>query len=174
MVIPLNEDEVVASPSNAEADEHVKAGESGEVPAVDLREVECSAEEIAAPLNEVGMATTVITEDEPDRVKCSLKKVIRTAVPLSFVTPAPDTVREPMPTIPLVSKRETLIIGASPDEGPIHGHDYSSFTSVGKKEIILCDDNDDNDLADEDAVSISLLMKKGNPSIGKNVDESSS
>ncbi|KAL5816467.1 hypothetical protein ACOSQ3_024845 [Xanthoceras sorbifolium] len=74
----------------------------------------------------------------------------------------------------VTGKRETLIIGASPDEGPIHGHDYSSFTSVGKKEIILCDDNDDNDLADEDAVSISLLMKKGNPSIGKNVDESSS
>ncbi|KAL5805941.1 hypothetical protein ACOSQ4_028674 [Xanthoceras sorbifolium] len=66
----------------------------------------------------------------------------------------------------------TLIIGAGPNEGPIRGVDYSFFVYNGDKEVVLFDDEDD--IANKDAATISSLMNNGIPSVGKNVSESSS
>ncbi|KAL5739431.1 hypothetical protein ACOSQ2_028611 [Xanthoceras sorbifolium] len=72
--------------------------------------------------------------------------------------------------IPLKDGAPTFYAG--PNEGPIRGVDYSFFVYNGDKEVVLFDDEDD--IANKDAATISSLMNNGIPSVGKNVSESSS
>ncbi|KAL5808150.1 hypothetical protein ACOSQ3_028841 [Xanthoceras sorbifolium] len=74
--------------------------------------------------------------------------------------------------IPSKDGAPTFYGAAGPNEGPIRGVDYSFFVSDGDKEVVLFDDEDD--IANEDAATISSLMKNSIPSVGKNVSESSS
>ncbi|KAL5746959.1 hypothetical protein ACOSQ2_024256 [Xanthoceras sorbifolium] len=57
-------------------------------------------EKVSVVVGRKHKSTTVITEDEPDRIKHSLWKVTWATVPVSFVPPLPDTVRRPTPPPP--------------------------------------------------------------------------
>ncbi|KAL5843088.1 hypothetical protein ACOSQ3_013691 [Xanthoceras sorbifolium] len=120
VVIPPDDEDMVASLPNVETTEirtsieRSEIGVNREVPAIGLTRVEHGVKKIDAPPSKEGVvrkkrkAAVVIVEGEPDRVKRSLNTVIRTAVPLSFVPPVLDTVREPTLPIPLLDQKMHL------------------------------------------------------------------
>ncbi|KAL5813631.1 hypothetical protein ACOSQ4_024272 [Xanthoceras sorbifolium] len=113
-------------------------------------------EKVSVVVGRKHKSTTVITEDEPDRIKHSLWKVTWATVLVSFVPPLPDTVRRPTPPPPPAkSDRKGKGFANARTTEPAR-LDETSISDVVVVPLLITPLSDDDILARAAAAKISL------------------